>query len=113
MLAQSLLCGKPNFAMMKVSMILFKDVSVFFMLLSKILRFVFFIFNDKNEAISLAIKGVLNILKSCAKSLTVKQVIYTSSAGAVYVEKCQKLIYDQNCWSDVDFCKRLRRWLDG
>ncbi|KAJ0985887.1 hypothetical protein J5N97_004243 [Dioscorea zingiberensis] len=58
-----------------------------------------------NETIKPAINGVLNILKSCLKSSTVRRVIYTSSAGALAVDGQRKPVYDENCWSDVDFCK--------
>jgi bifunctional dihydroflavonol 4-reductase/flavanone 4-reductase len=54
------------------------------------------------------INGVLDIMKACLKAKTVRRLVFTSSAGTVNVTKNQKLSWDENCWSDVEFCRRAK-----
>nr|AHW45706.1 mutant dihydroflavonol 4-reductase [Allium cepa] len=64
--------------------------------------------DPENEVIKPAVNGMLSIMKSCKKAGTVKRVIFTSSAGTVNVEEHQKPEYDENSWSDIDFCRRVK-----
>lgn len=64
--------------------------------------------DPENEVIKPTINGVLNIMKSCEKASTIKRVIFTSSAGTVNVEEHQRPEYSESCWSDVDFCRRVK-----
>lgn len=64
--------------------------------------------DPENEMIKPTVNGVLNIMKSCKKSNTVKRVIFTSSAGTVCMEENRRTEYDESCWSDVDFCRRVK-----
>lgn len=52
-----------------------------------------------------AIKGVLNVLKACAKAKEVKRVILTSSAAAVTINELKGtgLVMNETNWSDVEF----------
>ncbi|CAI8606466.1 unnamed protein product [Vicia faba] len=65
--------------------------------------------NDpENEVIKPAINGLLDIMKSCLKAKTVRRLVFTSSAGSVNVIENQKLLFDESCWSDVEFCRRVK-----
>jgi len=54
------------------------------------------------------IKGVLDIMKACLKAKTVRRFIFTSSAGTLNVTEDQKPLWDESCWSDVEFCRRVK-----
>ena len=54
------------------------------------------------------INGVLDIMRACAKSKTVRKIIFTSSAGTVDVEEKRKPVYDESCWSDLDFVQGIK-----
>lgn len=47
-------------------------------------------------------------MRSCKKATTVKRVIFTSSAGTVNIEETQRSEYDENCYSDVEFCRKVK-----
>ncbi|RWR93624.1 dihydroflavonol 4-reductase [Cinnamomum micranthum f. kanehirae] len=64
--------------------------------------------DPENEVIKPTINGVLNIMRSCKKATTVKRVIFTSSAGTVNIEETQRSEYDENCYSDVEFCRKVK-----
>ncbi|XP_054797783.1 cinnamoyl-CoA reductase CAD2-like isoform X1 [Prosopis cineraria] len=74
------------------------------------------IFNVKDPQIELidpAVKGTLNILKSCAKSPSLKRVILTSSMAAVlYNGKpiTPDVVVDETWFSKADFCKESELW---
>lgn len=59
------------------------------------------------------VDGMLSIMKSCAKAKTVKQLIFTNSAGTLNVEEHQKPVYDETNWSDLDFIysKKMTGWV--
>lgn len=67
----------------------------------------------QNEVIKPAIDGMMNVLKSCAKAGTVRRVVFTSSAGTTCVHARRKEEYDENSWSDVEFCraKKMTGWV--
>ncbi|ERM94671.1 hypothetical protein AMTRI_Chr03g49810 [Amborella trichopoda] len=64
--------------------------------------------DPENEVIIPTIKGVLDIVKSCVKAKTVRRVVYTSSAGTVNAVEHTIPEYDESCWSDVEFCRRVK-----
>ncbi|KAK0575286.1 hypothetical protein LWI29_036691 [Acer saccharum] len=75
---------------------------------------VFFSTNDPQaDIVDTAVKGTLNVLKSCAKSPSVKRVIYTSSIAAVmYNEKplTSDTVVDETWFSDPAVCKKAKKW---
>ncbi|KAI9078272.1 hypothetical protein K1719_039774 [Acacia pycnantha] len=61
------------------------------------------------ELVEPAVKGTLNVLKSCAKSPSVKRVILTSSMAAVSCNGkplTSDVIVDETWFSDPDVCKQ-------
>ncbi|KAK7280677.1 hypothetical protein RJT34_25744 [Clitoria ternatea] len=64
--------------------------------------------DPQNEVIKPTINGLIDIMKSCLKAKTVQRLVFTSSAGTVNVTEHQKPMYDETCWSDVDFCRRVK-----
>ncbi|KAI4299243.1 hypothetical protein L6164_032720 [Bauhinia variegata] len=61
--------------------------------------------DPENDMIKPAIQGVLNVLKACARSKSVKRVILTSSAAAVSLNTLEGtgLVMDESNWTDVEF----------
>jgi bifunctional dihydroflavonol 4-reductase/flavanone 4-reductase len=47
-------------------------------------------------------------MKACLKAKSVRRLVFTSSAGTVNVTENQKLSRDESCWSDVEFCRRVK-----
>ncbi|XP_028798941.1 dihydroflavonol 4-reductase-like [Neltuma alba] len=62
--------------------------------------------DPENEVIKPTVNGLLDIMKACVKAKTVRRLIFTSSAGAVDISEHQKSVYDETCWSNVEFCRR-------
>ncbi|CAI0455029.1 unnamed protein product [Linum tenue] len=65
------------------------------------------------EIIDPAVKGTLNVLKSCANSPSVKRVIVTSSVASIfYTGKpvSPDSVADETWFSDPDHCKELKVW---
>lgn len=62
----------------------------------------------QNEVINPTVNGILDIMKACKKTKTVRRLIFTSSAGTLNVFEHQKPVMDETCWSDVDFCRRVK-----
>ncbi|KAK6938847.1 NAD-dependent epimerase/dehydratase [Dillenia turbinata] len=63
--------------------------------------------DPENEVIQPTIRGLIDIMKSCAKA-KVRRLVFTSSAGTVNVEQHQKPVYDENCWSDIEFVRSVK-----
>ncbi|CAF2133945.1 unnamed protein product [Brassica rapa] len=61
--------------------------------------------DPEKDMIKPAVQGVINVLKSCLKSNSIKRVIYTSSAAAVSINNLSEpgLVMTEENWSDVDF----------
>ncbi|CAN6250274.1 unnamed protein product [Urochloa humidicola] len=64
--------------------------------------------NPEEELIGPAIRGTLNVMRSCAKAGTVKRVILTSSAAAVVPSQPPPfdghvLELDEETWPDVEY----------
>ncbi|XP_050872597.1 phenylacetaldehyde reductase isoform X11 [Lathyrus oleraceus] len=65
------------------------------------------------ELIDPAVKGTLNVLRSCAKSPSVKRVVLTSSIAAVAYNtrpKNPEVIVNETWFSDPDFCRESQLW---
>ncbi|XP_027079626.1 cinnamoyl-CoA reductase CAD2 isoform X2 [Coffea arabica] len=65
------------------------------------------------ELIDPAVKGTLNILKSCAKSPSVKRVILNSSFASVGFNGkplTPDVVVDETWWTLPDFCKETKSW---
>ncbi|OIW05589.1 hypothetical protein TanjilG_23375 [Lupinus angustifolius] len=63
------------------------------------------------ELIDPALKGTLNVLKSCAKSPSVKRVVLTSSMCAVLYNgrpHSPEVVVDETWFSDTEFCRELK-----
>ncbi|KAL7179589.1 hypothetical protein ACSBR1_042896 [Camellia fascicularis] len=63
---------------------------------------------DEAELIEPALNGTLNVLGSCAKDPTVKQVVLTSSIAAVAYNgrpRTSDVIIDETWFSDLESCK--------
>lgn len=52
-------------------------------------------------------------MKACAKAKTVRRLVFTSSAGTIDVAEDPKPIYDESCWSDLEFiqAKKMTGWV--
>ncbi|KAF8117704.1 hypothetical protein N665_0008s0058 [Sinapis alba] len=64
--------------------------------------------DPEKDMINPAIQGVINVLKSCLNSNSVKRVIYTSSAAAVCINNLSGpgLVMTEQNWSDIDFLRK-------
>ncbi|KAK0574727.1 hypothetical protein LWI29_028142 [Acer saccharum] len=75
---------------------------------------VLFSANDPQaDIVDTAVKGTLNVLKSCAKSPSVKRVIYTSSMAAVMCNRkpiTPDTVVDENWFSDPAVCENMKNW---
>ncbi|KOM42511.1 hypothetical protein LR48_Vigan05g011500 [Vigna angularis] len=61
------------------------------------------------ELLDPAVKGTLNVLKSCLKSATLKRVVVTSSVAAVACNdrpRAPDEVLDETWFSDAEFCRR-------
>ncbi|XP_010533838.1 PREDICTED: anthocyanidin reductase [Tarenaya hassleriana] len=61
--------------------------------------------DPERDMIKPAIEGVMNVLKTCSKTESVKRVIYTSSAAAVSINNLTGpgLVMDERNWTDIEF----------
>ncbi|KAJ4766438.1 Phenylacetaldehyde reductase [Rhynchospora pubera] len=67
----------------------------------------------QSELIEPAVKGTLNVLKSCAKASSVKRVVMTSSMTAVIFNGRSlnpDVVVDETWYSDPDFCTKNKLW---
>ncbi|KAK7341240.1 hypothetical protein VNO80_24166 [Phaseolus coccineus] len=70
--------------------------------------------NDpQNELIDPALKGTLNVVKSCAKSTSVKRVVLTSSVAAVLYNgrpRTPEVVVDETWFSDPNILREDEKW---
>ncbi|KAJ8900281.1 hypothetical protein K2173_024921 [Erythroxylum novogranatense] len=69
--------------------------------------------NPQADLIEPALKGTLNVLKSCTKAASIKRVIVTSSMASVaYNGKAltPDVIVDETWFSDPSFCESQKLW---
>ncbi|GFP87030.1 cinnamoyl-coa reductase 1 [Phtheirospermum japonicum] len=75
---------------------------------------VFFATTDPQaELIDPALKGTLNVLRSCAKTPSIKRVVLTSSSGAVVFNgkpRTPEVVVDETWRSDPEFCRQAKQW---
>ncbi|KAK9129831.1 hypothetical protein Sjap_010318 [Stephania japonica] len=64
--------------------------------------------DPENEIIKPTVEGMLNVMRSCLKAKTVRRVVFTSSAGTVNFQEEPKQVYDENCWTDADLCRKRK-----
>lgn len=60
-----------------------------------------------------AVKGTLNVLRSCAKSPSVRRVVITSSTASVICNKNMStpgVVADETWYSDPEFCEQRKDW---
>ncbi|XP_058082534.1 phenylacetaldehyde reductase-like [Magnolia sinica] len=65
------------------------------------------------DLIDPAVKGTLNVLRSCAKSSSVKRVVVTSSTAAIaYNDKplAPDVVVDETWFTDPEFCTKAQAW---
>ncbi|KAI4313216.1 hypothetical protein L6164_026211 [Bauhinia variegata] len=65
------------------------------------------------ELIDPAVKGTLNVLKSCTKSPSVKRVVLTSSVAAVAYNgkpRTPEVVVDETWFSSPDLCRESKMW---
>lgn len=67
--------------------------------------------NPEVQLMEPAVKGTLNVLKACSEA-KVNRVIFVSSVAAVLLNPNWPTgeIKDENCWSDIEYCKRSNDW---
>ncbi|XP_027931066.1 cinnamoyl-CoA reductase 1-like [Vigna unguiculata] len=69
--------------------------------------------DPQTELLDPAVKGTLNVLKSCVNSPTLKRVVLTSSIAAVAFSDRPKnpdVVVDETWYSDPEYCKRTGLW---
>ncbi|KAH6784862.1 Rossmann-fold superfamily protein [Perilla frutescens var. hirtella] len=69
--------------------------------------------DPQTELIDPALKGTINVLKSCTKVSTIKRVVVTSSIASVmynYDSLKQDFVVDETWFSDPIFCEEKKEW---
>ncbi|CAI0420730.1 unnamed protein product [Linum tenue] len=69
--------------------------------------------NPQADLIDPAVKGTLNVLKSCAKMPSVKRVVLTSSMASVVCNRkplSAGVVIDETWFSDPEFCAKYQHW---
>ncbi|KAK8621306.1 hypothetical protein V6N13_067744 [Hibiscus sabdariffa] len=65
------------------------------------------------EMVDPALKGTLNVLRSCAKVPSIKRVVLTSSIGAVVFNGRPlgpDIVVDETWFSDPNYCEKSKLW---
>ncbi|XP_073525694.1 uncharacterized protein [Phyllobates terribilis] len=66
------------------------------------------------ELIDPAVKGTINVLTSCAKSPSLKRVIFTSTAGTMMFRRTthnpENTMADETWFSDPELCRENKQW---
>ncbi|XP_028758813.1 cinnamoyl-CoA reductase 1-like [Neltuma alba] len=69
--------------------------------------------DPQTELIDPAVKGTLNLLKSCAKLPSLKRVVLTSSMAAVLCNgqpRTPEVVVDETWFSKPEFCREIKLW---
>lgn len=69
--------------------------------------------NPQAEVIEPAVKGTVNVLRSCSKVASVRRVVVTSSAAAVIFNRNPTgpdVVVDETWFSDTVFCEETKLW---
>ncbi|XP_024313563.1 cinnamoyl-CoA reductase 1 isoform X2 [Brachypodium distachyon] len=63
------------------------------------------------EILAPAVTGSINVLKACSEA-KVKRVVVVSSVSAVMVNPNwpRGKVMDEDCWTDVDYCRTTQNW---
>ncbi|KAI3448866.1 hypothetical protein Pfo_005531 [Paulownia fortunei] len=65
------------------------------------------------ELIEPAVKGTLNVLRSCSRVACVRRVVVTSSIAAVNLNRNYQgpdVVVDETWFSDPEFCRETKKW---
>ncbi|XP_042507082.1 tetraketide alpha-pyrone reductase 1 [Macadamia integrifolia] len=68
--------------------------------------------DPKVEILDPAIKGTLNVLRSCKKSPCLERVVLTSSSAAIRARDDfdSQIPLDESSWSSIELCESLKIW---
>ncbi|XP_039134470.1 cinnamoyl-CoA reductase 1-like [Dioscorea cayenensis subsp. rotundata] len=63
------------------------------------------------EKVKDAVEGTMNAVSAAVKA-GVGRFVFTSSIGAVHMNpnRSSDAVLDENCWSDLDYCKKTDNW---
>ncbi|KAL5704682.1 alcohol dehydrogenase (NADP(+)) [Ranunculus cassubicifolius] len=64
--------------------------------------------DPENDVIKPTVEGMLHIMRSCVKAKTVKRLVFTSSAATVGFQEHQRMEYNEDCWTDIEYCRRTK-----
>ncbi|KAK8636638.1 hypothetical protein V6N13_124380 [Hibiscus sabdariffa] len=69
-------------------------------------------FDPKTEILEPAVKGTVNVLRSCKKNPSLRRVVLTSSSSTVRARDDFdfKIPLDESSWSSVQLCETLQVW---
>ncbi|KAF4394306.1 hypothetical protein G4B88_018456 [Cannabis sativa] len=65
------------------------------------------------QLIDPAVKGTLNVLRSCAKVPSIKRIVITSSISSVFekgIPLTPDVVIDETWFSDIAHCEKNKRW---
>ncbi|XP_049934324.1 cinnamoyl-CoA reductase 1-like [Nymphaea colorata] len=67
--------------------------------------------NPEKELVEPAVDGTLNVLKASADA-EVKKIVFVSSTAAIFVtpNPPENNFYDEECWSDTEYCRVTENW---
>ncbi|CAI0393807.1 unnamed protein product [Linum tenue] len=75
--------------------------------------FYFNVTDPQVELVDPAVKGTLNVLRSCMKVPSIKRVVITSSMAAVVFNGrtlAPDVVVDETWFSDAEFCEKSKLW---
>ncbi|XP_039008615.1 tetraketide alpha-pyrone reductase 1-like [Hibiscus syriacus] len=69
-------------------------------------------FDPKAEILEPAVKGTVNVLRSCKKNPSLRRVVLTSSSSTVRARDDfdYKIPLDESSWSSIQLCEALQVW---
>ncbi|KAL2332343.1 hypothetical protein Fmac_019924 [Flemingia macrophylla] len=68
--------------------------------------------DPKSEILEPAVKGTLNVLRSCRKNPALSRVVLTSSSSTLRIRDDfdPKIPLDESSWSSLECCQKLQAW---